>query len=163
MSLALRLAALTLVYSLALASFAPADLLTGVAVSAAVLVAIRGVRGTGDAPAGELARRLVSVPVLLWAVTTQVVAGAWEMSLIVLGVRPLRQPGLVEIPLGEERSEAGLAFAAVATTLAPGDVVLDVDPQRRVMLLHTIDAGDPDAVRARFARQRERYGQRVFP
>lgn len=163
MSVALRLVSLTLVYALALASFAPADLLTGVVVSAAVLVAVRGMRSSKDASAGELMARLARVPALLWAVTTQVVAGAWEVSLIVLGVRPLRRPGLVEIPLGEERSEAGMAFAAVATTLAPGDVVVDVDPQRRVMLVHTIDAGDPEAVRARFASQRERYGQRVFP
>lgn len=163
MSIALRLVSLTLVYALALASFSPADLLTGLGVSAAVLVAVRGLHAPSRAPAGELLGRLARVPALLWAVSTQVLTGGWEMALIVAGVRPLRRPGLVEIPLGEERSDAGLAFAAVATTLAPGDVALNVDTERRVMLLHTIDASDPEAVRARFAHQRARYGQRVFP
>lgn len=162
MSVALRLGFLTLVYALALASFAPADLLIGVVVSAAVLLAVRGLKSGDGVPAGDLVGRVARVPMLLWAVTTQVVAGGWQMALIVLGVRPLRRPGLVEIPLGEERSDAGVAFAAVATTMAPGDVALDVDPERRVMLLHTIDASDPEAVRARFARQRA-YGERVFP
>lgn len=162
MSLALRLGSLTLIYALALASFAWADLAVGLVLSAGCLAAVRGLQGAGDPPAGEVVRRVAFFPVLLAAVAEQVVRGTWSMSLIVLGLRPLRRPGLVEVPLAS-RSESGMAAAAVLTTLAPGDVVVDVDVEREVMLIHTIDASDPDAVRERFRHLRERYGQRVFP
>ena len=162
MSLALRLGSLTLIYALALGSFAPADLATGLVLSAGCLAAVRGLHGADDAPAREVARRVAFFPVLLAAVGGQVLRGTSTMSLIVLGLRPLHRPGLVEVPMGS-RSESGMAAAAVLTTLAPGDVVVDVDVERQVMLIHTIDASDPDAVRERFRHLRESYGQRVFP
>lgn len=162
MSLALRLVSLTLIYALALASFAPVDLATGVVLSAGCLAAVRGLRGPDDTPAGELAQRVAFFPILLAAVSGEVVRGTWSLSLIVLGVRPLPCPGLVEVPM-ESRSETGMAAAAILTTLAPGDVVVDMDVERQIMLLHTIDASDPDAVRERLRLLRDRYGQRVFP
>ncbi|HEV2820847.1 MAG TPA: Na+/H+ antiporter subunit E, partial [Solirubrobacteraceae bacterium] len=139
MILALRLVSLTVIYALALASFAPADLATGLVLSAGCLVAVRGLHSAEDAPAGDIARRLAFFPVLFAAVTGQVARGVSTMSLIVLGLRSLRRPGLVEVPMGG-RSESGMAAAAVLTTLAPGDVVLDVDLERQTMLIHTIDA-----------------------
>ena len=162
MSLALRLGSLTLVYALALASFAPLDLVTGVVLSAGCLAAVRGLRGHDNTPGAQLARRVAFFPVLLAAVAGEVVRGTWSLSLIVLGVRPLPCPGLVEVPM-ESRSETGMAAAAILTTLAPGDVVVDVDLEREIMLIHTVDASDPDAVRERLRLLRERYGQRVFP
>jgi multisubunit Na+/H+ antiporter MnhE subunit len=162
MSLALRLAGLTLIYALALASFAPLDLATGVVLSTGCLVAVRGLRGSEDPPARELVKQVAAFPILLAAVAMQVAQGTWTLSLIILGLRPLGRPGLVEIPLGS-RTESGMAATAVLTTLAPGDVVLDVDVERGIMLIHTFDASDPDAVRERFRHQREHYGQRVFP
>lgn len=162
MSLALRLGSLTLIYALALASFAPADLATGLVLAAACLVAVRGLHGTDEAPVGEVVRRVAFFPVLLAAVGGQVLRGTSTMSLIVLGLRPLHRPGLVEVPMGN-RSESGMAAAAILTTLAPGDVALDVDLERQTMLIHTVDASDPDAVRERFRRLGERYVQRVFP
>jgi len=162
MSLALRLGSLTLIYALALASFAPLDLATGVVLSAVCLFVLRELHGADEAPAGEVARRAAFFPVLLAAVAGEVARGTWTMSLIVLGLRPLRRPGLVEVPM-QSRSESGTAAAAVLTTLAPGDVVVDVDAEREIMLIHTVDASDPDAVRERLRLLRERYGQRVFP
>ncbi len=162
MSLALRLGSLTLIYALALGSFAAADLATGLVLSAGCLAAMRGLHRSGDAPAGEVARRVAFFPVLLAGVGGQVLRGTWSVSLSVLGLRPLRRPGLVEVPL-PSRSENGMVAAAILTTLAPGDVAVDVDVEREVMLIHTIDASDPDAVRERFRHLGERYGQRVFP
>jgi multisubunit Na+/H+ antiporter MnhE subunit len=49
------------------------------------------------------------------------------------------------------------------TTLSPGSVLVDIDWQRRDMLLHVIDASDPDAVRADLERFYDRYQRRVFP
>ena len=162
MSLALRLGSLTLVYALALGSFAAADLAMGLVLSAGCLAAVGQLHGTADAPAVQVARRVAFFPLLVAGVTGQVLQGTWALSLIVLGLRPLHRPGLVEVPMGN-RSESGMAAAAVLTTLAPGDVALDVDLEREVMVIHTVDASDPDAVRERFRHLRERYGQRVFP
>lgn len=162
MSIALRLGSLTLIYALALGSFAAADLATGLVLSAGCLAAVRGLHGADDASAAEIARRVAFFPVLLAAVGGQVLRGASTMSLMVLGLRPLRRPGLVEVPMGS-RSESGMAAAAILTTLAPGDVAVDVDLERQTMLIHTVDASDPDAVRERFRRLGERYVQRVFP
>jgi multicomponent K+:H+ antiporter subunit E/multicomponent Na+:H+ antiporter subunit E len=80
----------------------------------------------------------------------------------VLHLRRLEQPGLVRIPIGE-RSERGVAVSALATTLSPGTVLVDVDWERRDLLLHVIDASDPDAVRARLQRFYDRFQRRVFP
>lgn len=154
---------LTLVYALALASFAPWDLLAGLLISTALLVATRGLKlggGTGEAP--PLGGRLVRFPVLCLAVGREIVVGTWQVALVVTRLRPLREPGIVAVPIGE-RSPSGVAVSALAVTLSPGEVFVDVDEQRQVMLLHVLDASDPDAVRRRLDDFYRRYQRRVFP
>jgi multisubunit Na+/H+ antiporter MnhE subunit len=68
----------------------------------------------------------------------------------------------VRIPIGL-RSERGVAVSALTTTLSPGTVLIDVDAERRELLVHVIDATDPDEVRARAQRFYDRYQRNVFP
>jgi multisubunit Na+/H+ antiporter MnhE subunit len=75
------------------------------------LVAVRGLRGSEDPPARELVKQVAAFPILLAAVAMQVAQGTWALSLIILGLRPLGRPGLVEIPLGS-RTESGMAASA---------------------------------------------------
>jgi multisubunit Na+/H+ antiporter MnhE subunit len=56
-----------------------------------------------------------------------------------------------------------LAATALALTLSPGEVLVDIDRSRGVMLVHVIDAHDPDAVRARHDHFYRRYQRGVFP
>jgi len=162
MSLVLRLVSLTLVYALALASFHPWDLAAGLALSAACLLALRGLTPDGHTTGRELLRRLARFPLLAVVVLRDVITGTWRVALIALGVRPLGRPGLVEVPL-DGRSRAGVAATGIVGTLPPGDVFVDVDWGRGVMLVHALDADDPAAVRERYRHFYERYQRGVFP
>jgi multicomponent Na+:H+ antiporter subunit E len=155
---------LTAVYALTLASFAPWDLLAGLLVATAVLLATRRLRlqDSGDCSPPPVWRRVVRFPVLCLAVLRDVTVGTWQVALVVTGLRPLREPGIVAVPVGD-RSTAGLAVSALLATLSPGEVFVEVDHERKVILLQVIDASDPDAVRERHDRFYRRYQRGVFP
>ncbi len=156
-------AGLALVYVLTLASADPVDLAIGAGLGAA----LAGLLG-GRLPLGlpghvpPLAGRIAWWPVLAGAVLADIVHGAWDVTLRVLHVRAIERPGLVRVPIGQ-RTERGVAVFALATTLSPGSVLIDVDWERRDLLVHVIDASDPDAVRDRLQRFYDRYQRRIFP
>jgi len=160
---AAAVAGLTVLYALALASFAPLDLLFGAVLSAALVFTSRRFV-FGDRPDEEvsLLRRVVAFVPFATVVFWQVLEGTWEVALITLHLRPLHRPGIVEVPIGE-RTPAGVAVWAVIVGLAPGTFFVDVDRERGVVLIHIIDASDP----ASFRRQQEdfydRYQRKVFP
>jgi multicomponent Na+:H+ antiporter subunit E len=156
-------AALAVVYALTLGSADPLDVATG-AVLGAVLVALLRTRLQPTATADEppLAERAIWLPVFAGAVLVDVIGGTWDVALRVLGVRGLDRPGIVRVPVGE-RTERGVAVSALATTLTPGSVLVDVDWERRDFLVHVVDASDPDEVRERLDRFYDRYQRRVFP
>jgi multicomponent K+:H+ antiporter subunit E/multicomponent Na+:H+ antiporter subunit E len=161
---ALRLAlALGVIYALTLASADPVDLLMGAAAGGLLAAALgRRLPATFDAPSPPLAGRLLWFPVFAGAVLADIVTGTWDVALRVVGLRHLERPGIVRVPIGE-RSDRGVAVSALATTLSPGSVLVDVDWKRRDLLVHVINASDPDAVRADLQRFYDRYQRRVYP
>jgi multisubunit Na+/H+ antiporter MnhE subunit len=156
-------AGLAAVYCLTLVSADPADVAVGAALGGALswLLGRRLRLGPGGRRP-PLASRIAWFPVLAGAVLADVLQGTWEVALRVLHLRPLRRPGIVRVPIGD-RSERGVAVSALATTLSPGSVLVEVDHERGDLLLHVIDASEPDAVRARLQRFYDRYQRRVFP
>lgn len=159
----LALVLLTVVYALAVASFDPWDLALGLGASAlALLIFRRFLFGDGPAPIESLGRRALGIPRLVGHVLADITVGTWRVAAVVLHLRPLEHPGIVVIPLGE-RTELGAVVSAFASTLSPGEYLVDIDWERRCLLMHVLDAGDPDAVRARFADFYERSQRRVFP
>jgi multicomponent K+:H+ antiporter subunit E/multicomponent Na+:H+ antiporter subunit E len=161
--LLLSLVPLVLVYALVLASADPWDVAIG-AVLAGVLV--WGTRGFlfGERPApvaGPLGRLVAFVPFAA-ATLRDVMRGTWDVALVVLHLRPLRHPGIVAVPIGE-RTRLGVAVTALVDTLSPGSCLIDVDWERRTMLIHVIEASDPDAIRAAHERFYRRYQRHVFP
>ena len=161
--LALGAAALGVLYALTLASRDPIDLAAGVVIGAVVLALLgRRMRERRDASPLGLARRAVWFVPFAGAVGAGVLQGTWDVTLRVLRVRPLHAPGIVRVPIGE-RTERGVAISSLATTLSPGSVLIDVDRERGDLLLHVIDASDPDAVRDDMQRFYDRYQRRVFP
>lgn len=163
MSRLLRILGLGSVFMLTLPSADPADLALGTLIGGALLVALGDRLRLGPSgPRTPFAQRVLWFPVFAGAIVADIVQGAWDVALRVLHARPLEQPGLVRIPIGE-RSERGVAVSALATTLSPGTVLVDIDWQRRDLLLHVIDASDPDAVRARLQRFYDRFQRKVFP
>jgi multicomponent Na+:H+ antiporter subunit E len=159
----LSLVLLTGVYALTLASADPLDLLAGVVISAALLVALRPFLFRGEAPAaGDIAGRVLRFPVFALAVVVEVTRGTWQVARVVVDRRRLVEPGIVAVPIGD-RTRTGVAATALAVTLSPGEVFVEADWTRRVMLLHVIDASDPEAVRRHHADFYDRYQRGVFP
>ena len=156
-------AGLTLVYALALASFEPLDLLFGGILSTALVLASRRfVFGDGPASGPSFLRRLVAFFPFALVVFKEIIVGTWEVTLVTLHLRPLRRPGIVEVPIGD-MTPAGLAAWAVVTGLPPGSFFVDVDEERGVVLIHTIDATDPESFRRRQEEMYERYQRGVIP
>ncbi len=152
------------IYMMTLASYHPLDLLFGVVASVAALYAYRGfvfggAEGRPD-QLPELLGRCVAFFPFVVAVVWDVLKGTWEVALVVLHLRPLVRPGLVKVPLGE-RTPTGVAVTALVTTLSPGALLVEANDE--FMLLHVIDASDPEAVRKDREDFYQRYQKKVFP
>jgi multisubunit Na+/H+ antiporter MnhE subunit len=161
--------ALTLVYALALASFHPWDLFFGAGLSAALLFASRrfifGADGTAPPPTSRgltLLGRMVAFVPFAAVVFRNILVGNVEVTLVTLGLRPLVSPGIVAVPIGD-RTPAGVAVWAVVTGLPPGSFFVDVDREREVVLIHVLDARDPEAYREEQEYFYRRYQSKVFP
>lgn len=151
--------ALVVVYALALGSFHPLDLAAG------AIVGVLALAGLGVArhlvPASDLARRALGFPAFSVAVLGHVVTGTVQVARIVLGFH--RPPaGIVAVPI-EERTDSGVAVAALALTISPGEMLVDIDWERRCMLIHVVDASDPESIREEHRRLYHRYQRKVFP
>ncbi len=157
---------LTVVFCLALASLAPWDIAIGALVGVLGLAVFRGgvppIKGKeGPALPSWPARAIAFIPfagITVW----EILIGSVRVAAIVLGIRKLEHPGIVAVPIGE-RSKLGVVVTGVTTSLAPGSIVLDVDWDRHMMLVHVIDASDPDQIRADMQALYDRYQRKVFP
>ncbi len=154
---------LTGIYALVLASFHPWDLAIGAALSALLLLALRQFLFGGRLqPLQGLAGRALAFFPFAVAVVWEILVGTWTVALVVLHLRPLSHPGIVAIPI-DERTSTGVAVTGLVDTLSPGSVLVDVDWDRSVMLIHVIDASDPEMLREKHRDFYQRYQRRVFP
>lgn len=103
-------------------------------------------------PAGLSSHLILYFPVLAWFLLIDIIKGTWLVTTITLGIRPLESPGIVKIPLGNH-SPYGIGPVGYFVTLSPGTFLVDIDWDQRVMLVHSIDASNPDQVR----RDAEKY------
>jgi len=94
------------------------------------------------------------------AVVWDVLKGTWEVALITLHIKPLVEPGVVKLPVGE-RTSTGVAVLGLVTTLSPGAFLIEANDE--FMLIHVIDASDPDAFREEREDFYRRYQRKVFP
>ena len=84
--------------------------------------------------------------------------GSWRTVLFCFGRRG--RPGFVEIPRAG-RSRNAVALWGVLTGGAPDEVAVDLDEERDVLIVHLVDASDPDAVRDRHRRAYEDQQRKV--
>jgi multicomponent K+:H+ antiporter subunit E len=79
----------------------------------------------------------------------------------ILGSPARLQPAFIEVPL---ELETDLAISILANTicLTPGTVSARLSPDRRSLLVHALDAPDPDAVRASIKARYEAPLKEVF-
>lgn len=149
-----RAALLAAIYLLVLTSLAPGDVLVGAMLGLGIALALRG-RGANRASA-PLSERLVAASVVGLQTAVEMVRGSWRVARFCLGDRDA--PGFVEIPR-DARSRHETALWGVLTGEAPDEVV--VDARSDILVVHLVDAGDPDAVRARHAAAHERWQRKV--
>ena len=163
----LAITLLTLIYLFTLASFQLWDVVIGVALAVFVLWLFRSFLGGSEA-GGEhshgpsLPARIAAFPLFCAVVAWDIVIGTWYMAKIVLRLEPIGQPGIVPVPIGD-RTRIGVVVSSIATTLSPGTLLIDIDWEAGVMLIHAIDAGDPERIKANHQRFYDRYHRRVFP
>lgn len=137
----------TLVYALTLASFAPQDLLLGAFLSIGFVGIYRRTLFPMSLPESDYVLHiLVFMPKFLGMLVWDIIKGTWQVTTFVIGLKELDHPGIVNIPLGNH-SLAGTGIVGLFITLSPGSFLVDIDWEARVMLVHVIDASDPDAIR----------------
>jgi multisubunit Na+/H+ antiporter MnhE subunit len=161
MNRVLRVVALTAIYLLVLTSVHPGDVLVGVVLSVALVLGGRRIRPLGPPSSQPLARRLAGLPALVGGTLVDIVRSTWTTA--VWCVNPRRTaPGLVTIPIPPCPPTSAAAWG-IRVGITPDTVVVELDEERGRMLLHVIDAGDPDAVRAEQLDSYQRRQRRVFP
>lgn len=159
----LVLALSTSVYALMVASFAWEDLALGLALSSVVLFAFRNVLLPSRLPAnGQVLKAIVMLPAFLLVALRDILVGTWQVAAFVIGFRKLEHPGIVRVPLGR-RSKPSAGLAGLVLTLSPGSFLIAIDWEEREMLVHAIDASDPDKLREDYDTFYERYEQHVVP
>jgi multisubunit Na+/H+ antiporter MnhE subunit len=159
----ISLVGLVAVYVLVLASAAPWDIAIGVLIGVSLLLLAQGyVFGGRLRPIPALGRRILAFFPFVLMVIWEIIHGTWDVALIVLHLRPLRKPGIIPLPIGD-RTPLGIAISSLVVALPPGSFMVDVDYEKDVILIHMIDASDPDAIRARFQEFYRRYQRHVFP
>jgi multicomponent Na+:H+ antiporter subunit E len=148
----LRAAGLAAIYLLVLTSVDPLDVLAGVLLGLTVAVALR------PREASSADRALSGGPLRLAGALAstglEMARGSWRVVRFCL--RPQSTaPGFVEVPRGE-RTRADLALWGLLTGEAPDEVPVEIDEERGVLLVHLVDASDPEAVRRRHRAAYER-------
>lgn len=79
-----------------------------------------------------------------WAFLKALVLSQIRVSTIVLFPKshPIH-PGFVEFPLGDLR-DAEIILLSHSISLTPGTTSVEVDKERQILLVHALEAGDPD-------------------
>ena len=145
------------VYLLVLTSAKPGDALVGLALGTGLAVALRP-RGAARRPGPPRAGALVALAGVLARTGAEMARGSVRTARFCLGRGG--RPGLVEIPR-DGRSRHAVALWGVLTGEAPDEVPVDVDEDRDVLIVHLVDASDPEAVRDRHRRAWERAQRKV--
>jgi multisubunit Na+/H+ antiporter MnhE subunit len=137
---------------------APGDVLVGGLLAASVAFVLRP-RGA-PAESGPLSVRAAAFAAIFVSTLAEMARGSLRTVRFCLG--PVDRSGIVEIPRGE-RSRHSIALWGVLTGESPDEVPVDVDDDRDVLIVHIVDAGDPEGVRERHRREYERRQRKVVP
>lgn len=159
--LILALGAVT--YALTVASFAWEDLVFGFGLTSVLLMMFRTVLLPKPLPSSiQVLSSLLAFPVFALVTVREIITGTWLVARHVTGLRPLEHPGIVRIPIGT-RTPVSRAMAGYVITISPGTFLIGIDDDTDEMLVHAIDASDPDAIRHSYQTLHQRYERHVVP
>lgn len=143
----------TVVFVLTLGDLTWQNLALGFVLSSLLLAIYRKHLFPKSLPRNEFVIHIVTYfPMFLAMLAWDILKGTWQVTTFVLGIRKLDHPGIVRVPLGNH-SPQGVGVVGLFVTLSPGSFLVDIDWEERYMLVHTIDASNPDQLR----RDAERY------
>jgi multisubunit Na+/H+ antiporter MnhE subunit len=144
---AVAILCLTAVFALTLGDFKWQNLVIGVVLSSFLVAIYRDKIVPKPPPRNEFVMHIiVRLPKVLAMLAWDILKGTWLVTAFVLGLRKLDHPGIVRIPLGNH-SPPGVGVVGLFITMSPGTFLVDIDWNERYMLVHTIDATDPDGIR----------------
>jgi multisubunit Na+/H+ antiporter MnhE subunit len=148
----LRTCGLAAIYLLVLTSLDPGDIAIGLSVGLVIVLGLRArsVDAHEHTPIPVVVRASVS---MVAGTALEMVIGTWRTVRFCLNGAP--SPGFVEIPR-DDRSHRAIALWGVLTGESPDEYPVDIDDERGVLIVHLVDASDPDAVRERHHRAHER-------
>ena len=155
-----RAAGLLAIYLLVLTSLKPGDVMIGGILALAVAFELRPRRGSPRRHGPQRPPAPLALLAAIGSTLLEMVRGSVRTARFCLG--DSSRSGLVEIPRAG-RSRHGVAFWGVLTGESPDEVVVDVDDDRDVLIVHLVDAGDPDEVRRRHRREYERHQGKAVP
>lgn len=147
------------IYLLVLTSADPADAVTGFALGLGLALALRR-RLPGSRHVPPRPGRLPAFGRVVAMTAAEMVIGTWRTVKFCLWGHG--RPGFVEIPR-DGRSRHGVALWGVLTGESPDEIPVDIDERRGVLIVHLVDASDPEAVRERHRRTYERAHSKVLP
>jgi multicomponent K+:H+ antiporter subunit E len=87
-------------------------------------------------------------------VIMDVILANLRVARAILGPPARLRPGFIRVPL-DLRSDVGITVLAQTITLTPGTVSADLTPDRRTLIVHYLDEGDPEALIAEIKRRYE--------
>lgn len=132
---------LALIWGAMTGSFEVDNLLIGFAIGFLVLYVSQ--RRNGRAPYAAKVRTIIGfIGFYLW----ELLLANLRVAHDVITPRHLGRPGILALPL-DARTDAEITLLANLLTMTPGTLSLDVSSDRRVLYIHAMYLGDPDAVR----------------
>jgi multicomponent Na+:H+ antiporter subunit E len=150
-------------YALTVASFAWEDLVFGAGLTAVLLALFRNVLLPRSLPSsGRVLISVVAFPLFVLGTIREIFTGTWLVARHVVGIQPLEHPGIVRIPIGE-RTAVSRGMAGYIITVSPGTFLVDFDDETNEMLVHAIDASDPDALRRHYQSLHQGYERHIVP
>ncbi|MEW6120604.1 MAG: Na+/H+ antiporter subunit E [Pseudomonadota bacterium] len=90
-----------------------------------------------------------------------IVRGSFQVAWLILRGPAGLRPTFVEVPLALS-TDLGISLLANTISLTPGTVSADLSPDRRTLIVHTIDTGDPAALVAEIKQRYETPLRQVF-
>jgi multicomponent Na+:H+ antiporter subunit E len=140
--------ALTGVFMATLADFAWQNaVIGGVAATTLVVVYFRWIFPRNLPPAEFVIHLLLRLPLFLWYLTGDILKGHVARDGICGGHPPTRASGNRQDPFGNHSDDA-VGLVGHLVTVSPGSFLVDVDWSDRTMLVHYIDASNPQQLRA---------------
>ncbi len=88
---------------------------------------------------------------LLASMARELVLSGWSTARVILAGRSAIQPGFARLAYGD-LSPAGASLLAAMVTLTPGTTALEIDHERRELLLHLLDQRQAEATLAAIER-----------